>query len=217
MPLQIVGSDDCRNLRPGLFLVVPAPQSDRVAAEAQLARWRDHGGVPDVYLRACEVAPASRLALGLPLLDPSIRQRPPEMAGWSYDDAVSRVEPLGHGRLALIVPRYVPEPEDAREGLRVEVSILGPGPERHVLEPDCAGPELAASSPLVALACAVEVAGENLLHVTRVYRLPGGEQVMAQESCRDPELSGMRLVCQGERVDADGRLHLERQEADLMP
>jgi hypothetical protein len=69
----------------------------------------------------------------------------------------------------------------------------------------------------VALACAVAVAGENLQHVTRVYRLPGGEQVMAQESCRDPALSGLRLVCQGERVDADGRLHLERREADLMP
>jgi hypothetical protein len=218
MPLSIVSSDDCSNLRPALFLVVPALPTDRAAAEAQLAQWRDRGGVPDAYLRACEVAPDSRLAIGLPLLDPSIRQRPPETASWTVDDAVSRVLPLGNGWLALIVPHYKPEPDDAREGLRTAVRVAGPpGLERRILQPDCVGPEIAASGLLVALACAVEVAGENLLHVTRVYRLPGGEQVMVQDSCRDPELSGTRLICQGERVDADGRLHLERREADLMP
>jgi hypothetical protein len=217
MPLSIVSSDDCPNLRPALFLVVPALPTDQAAAEAQLAQWRDRGGVPDAYLRACEVAADSRLAIGLPLLDPSIRQRPPETATWTVDDAVSQVLPLGNGWLALIVPHYTPEPEDAREGLRTEVRVAGPpGLEHRLLQPDCIGPEIAASGPHVALACAVAVAGENLLHVTRVYRLPGAEQVMAQESCRDPALSGMRLVCQGERVDADGRLHLERREADLM-
>ena len=66
--LSIVRSDDCANLKRGLYLVVTMMVTAKATAEASQAAWRS--SVPDAYLRGCEPAPGSLVGLGLPRLIP---------------------------------------------------------------------------------------------------------------------------------------------------
>lgn len=212
--LRVVSSDDCSNLRPGLFLVVPTIATEKQRAEEALRTWRAR--VTDAYLRACEVMPDNRVALGVPYIDPSIAERPPDTVNWTYEDAVSQVRVLPNGVIAAIIPRYEPDPDDVREGLRVGVSLMAqPGGERRPLMDDCLVPALAASGPFVAIACVTGAEGDNLVHLTRAFRLSDLKVLGQRDHCRDPEFAGAGLSCAAERVDADGQLNLTREPVPL--
>ena len=64
------------------------------------------------------------------------------------------------------------------------------------------------SDHLVAVSCVTGAEADTLTHVTRAYRLPGGEPVVEQSDCRAPRIENQRLTCQAEVVDAQGELHL---------
>ena len=213
--LRLISSNDCSNLRQGLFLVASGIWRDKSEAGKDAARWRDQK-VKDAYLRACEVTPGSRLDLGVPVLDPSIYQRPPDIVNWTYEDAMSHVKSLSNSLIAVIQPRYEPCPEDVREGLKVPVYvIMKPGKERIRLETDCIDPELTANADLVAVSCVNATMADHLLHITRVYQIPSRKLILERERCREPRLSVNQLSCREEELDKEGNLHLKSKNYPL--
>jgi len=186
---------------------------DRQSAVAATDLWRTKG-VKDAYVRFCDVVEHSRLALGLPLLDPSFDTLHTQPVNWDVDDdAISRVESLGDGRVVLIVPYYEADPEDIREGLRTKVLLHRPASSRAFpLSADCIDPELAVGRNYLALSCVTESAADYLLHRTQVFNLNDEQAVAAYDRCRKPRFHGGVLVCMGETVDAEGKLSLQERQ-----
>lgn len=213
--LQIISSDDCKNLHQGLFLVVSGIWQERSDAEKEAAKWRTRK-VKDAYPRACTVVPDSRLDLGVPVLDPSIYERPPDTVNWTYEDAMSRVKGLSNSLVGIIQPRYEPSPEDVREGLKMPVYVITkPGAEWIRLRSDCIDPEVTAEVPFVAVSCVNATMADHLLHVTRVYQIPSRILVLERERCREPRLSANQLICRDESLDKEGNLRLESRNYPL--
>lgn len=207
--LTLVATDDCHNLRKGLYIVVAGIQNSRVEAESAITEWRKQG-VHDAYLRRCDIVKHSRLDLGIPLLHASFMQHPIEAINWSLQDAVSRVVILNNRFTALIIPRYVEDPEDIREGLRIGVLLNNRDQKRSInLSTNCIDPEFALNATHLAMSCVNESAGTNLLHRTQLYTLTNGQVVAEKNRCRQPAFQEDHWVCQKESVDALGVLKLE--------
>ena len=160
-------------------------------------------------MRVCHIAPDSRLALHIPVLDSSILRRPVDTVNWTYEDALSRTQTLSSSLVAVILPRYESVAEDAREGLRTSLRvIIKPGGESVMLQEDCIDPEPTAQGNLVAVSCVNATAADQLLHITRVYKIPSGKVILERERCRSPQLLTHGLSCQEEELDKQGNLRL---------
>jgi len=204
--LQLIATDDCGNLRQGLYVVSDGTHRQRQRAEAALNQWRGKG-VQDAYLRACEVRLTSRLALGIPLLDSSFTRLNVEPINWSLDEAVSRVKPLNDSLLAVLVPRYEPNPEDIREGLRIGVRLYKERDSAWLdLSADCIDARFALGVGQLALTCVSEVAAANLLRTTRIFALSDGRLLVEEQRCAQPQYTGESWVCQKQSVNAGGVL-----------
>ena len=204
----IVATDDCSNLKPGLFLAVVRATAQREAAQGPLASLKSEVG--DAYVRDCRVKPDSRVALDIPLVDPSIEKVPRDAVNWSDQDRVSSVRKLAGGGYLWIRRWYDPAPEDPREGRRQAVAFFDAARDRAIpLESDCTDPQSDRLGQWLALSCARQTAGDQLLHETRVYNLTTGESASSTNHCRTPRfLSASTFSCQSEEVDAAGTLHL---------
>lgn len=206
--LILVSTDDCRNLRHGLYLVVAGIQNTPTAAESAAASWR-HKGVHDAYWRRCKVVVPSRLSLGIPLLDPSFMKNRLTAINWTADDAVSRIVILSGHWVAAVIPRYDYDPEDIREGLRIGVRLYDLHDNRSLpLASDCIDPDFAMSPSHLALSCVSETAGTHLLHRIFVFELNDAHLVAQARHCRKPVYQKGHWICQRESVDADGVLSL---------
>lgn len=207
--LELIAANDCANLRKGYFLVVAGVSGNRAQAEAKVAHWRSQGA-RGAYARKCEIVPGSRIALNLKLLDDSIYERPASIVNWDYKDALSATRSLSGSMVALIRPTYSPDPEDVREGLRIAVDVLlRSSGERVHLEDDCIDPQMVSQSDLVVVSCVRATMADELLHVTRVYRMPSGTLLQSVEQCRAPRFDSDRgLICQKETLSKGGQLKL---------
>lgn len=207
--LQLVDTTDCQNLRKGLYLVVAGIYGQQAAAKSAIDEWRNQG-VNDAYLRSCEVVVPSRLSLSIPLLDPSLMQNSIEAVNWGLEDAVSRVVGIDSRFVAAIVPRYQPNPEDIREGLRIGVRLYNLDEHRAMdLSAECIDPEFSVNATHVALTCVNESAADHLLHRTQLFTLTDGKLAAEKNRCTQPVFKDKRWVCQKESVDAEGVLKLE--------
>lgn len=206
--VAIVASDDCSNLKPGLFLAVVRATTQREAAQEPLASLKSE--VSDAYVRECQVKPDSRVALDTPLVDPSIEKVPRDAVNWSDQDRVSSVQKLAGGGYLWIRRWYDPAPEDPREGRRQAVAFFDSARDRAILlESDCTDPKGDRQGQWMALSCARETAADQLLHETRVYDLMTGKSASSTNHCRNPRLiSATAVSCQSEEVDATGTLRL---------
>jgi hypothetical protein len=206
--LDLVSSSDCKNLRPDIFLITAGMRRSKDGAKAEVKRWRTKG-TKDAYARVCQIVPDSRLALNTPVLDSSILRRPVDTVNWTYEDALSRTNTLSSSLVAVIRSRYESVAEDVREGLRTSLSvIIKPGGESVTLQEDCIDPEPTAHGNLVAVSCVNATAADQLLHITRVYKIPSGKVILERERCRSPQLLANRLSCQEEELDQQGNLRL---------
>jgi hypothetical protein len=213
--LDLVSSSDCKNLRPDIFLIAAGIRRSKDEAKDDVKTWQTKG-TKDAYVRVCQITPDSRLALNIPILDSSILRRPLDTVNWTYEDALSRTKALSSSLVAVIRPRYEPVAEDVREGLRTSLSvIIKPGEESVMLQKDCIDPEPTAHGNLVAVSCVNATAAEQLLHVTRVYKIPSGKLIFERERCRSPRLLTNRLSCQEEELDKEGNLHLVAKDYPL--
>jgi hypothetical protein len=203
----IVSSGDCGNLKPGLYLVAAAILPGRQAARDAVAKLEAERGA---YASHCAVEPASRLALGVPVVDPSILEVQPNAVNWSDADRVSEVVKLAGPGYLWIRRRYEPGKEDAREGRRESVLYFAQDPRQaETLEEDCTQPDHAEYGEWIAVSCAREVAADRLLHGITVFARSASEPVHSIRRCREPRfLSDRELACKSEEVDADGELRL---------
>ncbi|UHD16114.1 hypothetical protein [Thiocapsa bogorovii] len=206
--LLIVDTDDCRNLRKGLF-VVAGLFAERAPAEYAVAEWRERG-VLDAFARRCDVVAPSPTSVGVPAIDPSFARGPIDAVNWGLEDAVSRALALDDGWIAVIVPRLEIAPEDIREGLRVGVRVDNPGLNRVLgLSRDCIDPQFEMTKTHIALTCVEESAATHLLHSTRLYALANGSIVAEAMRCTNPTIEGYGWTCEKESVNAEGDLELE--------
>jgi hypothetical protein len=217
--LELVNCEDCKNLRPGLILLTTGIKKDKSEANADIMKWRQRG-IKDAYLRSCDVLPNSRLALGIPLLDPSIYGRPEDVVNWQYENAVSRVKPLDNSWIAIIQPKYESTPDDILEGLRINIGLLNPNEKKIALSlsKNCIDPVFSADADnkaMVAVSCVNETAADHLLHKTLVYHVPSQKKVFEKDRCKNPRLSGNAIICDMESLDKHGDLHLETKTFEL--
>ncbi len=191
---NVIASGDCAAFRAGLYVVAVRPSP----------------GKAGVKQRTCKPKHSTRLALGIPLIDPTIESVPPNSVNWADDDRISVVAKLPSNGYLWIRRRYEPDSEDPREGRRESVYFLLSGPKDAVrLDADCANPTFAQRDGWIALSCARELAADHMLHELRVFEQTSGKTVFSAARCREPRFeTAEELSCQAESVDADGRLQL---------
>lgn len=185
------------------------------AAKGDLARVQ--GAAKDAFVKRCDVRAGSLLAARVPAVDPSIAGVPETAVNWSDEDRVSSARPLSDG-YALVVARYhVDQPSDPLEGRRERVVLIDPQKQRTVLTDDCPSATAVFATrptPRVAVQCAREQAGEQLLHSTLVFGADG-KKLTEIAHCRRPRFSRDTLRCDEESVGADGALKLREKKTAL--
>jgi hypothetical protein len=204
----IIASSDCSNISGGYFLTVVAAAPTMAAAAHMLSQLKARGDT--AYIQECTPRPGSRLMLGIPLIDPSIRHVPPDAVNWTDADRISTVVKLDDDGYLWFRRWYEADREDPREGRRVSVLFVTHRPQSaHELEQDCSDPSFAVRGKWLALDCAREAAAENLFHQLKVYELPSGKPAFSIQRCRQPQFeSETALTCQAEQVDSEGELRL---------
>ena len=206
----VVVSNDCTNLKPGLFLTAAGMSNDKESAQRTVSEVRNR--VSNAYVRACEPKPGSRVNFGIDAVDASIFDVPPDAVNWDREDRISEVRAAGAIRV-WIRRRYLKEHNDPREGRRTSVLVFKGDPSSaREISSDCTDAEVAVSGNLVALACARENAGDNLLHQVQVTDINSGSTVLKVERCRNPKfVTGRELTCESETIGLDGTLKLTRK------
>jgi hypothetical protein len=172
--------------------------------------------VPDAYVKPCNPKPGSLLAFGIPAVDSSIADVPPNAVNWSDQDRVSTATRLPDGRTLIIVRYYTKEANDPLEGRRERIELAQDAKQIKVLADSCTRADKATvESRRIAVQCATEQAGDHLLHVTEAFD-DSGKKLTEIPRCRNPLWIGKnRLECEAESVGADGKLSLERKRTDI--
>lgn len=213
--VQIVASSDCSNLRSRLYLVVVEMSDDRDSATSTVRKLKSK--IPDAYPRECRVKPQSRLALGVPLVDPSIEKVPRDVVNWTEQDRLSQVIPVSNQGYLWVRRTYVAPSYDPREGRRVSVLFFSRNPsDARLLEADCTDFSHAALQSRIAIACARETAADTFFHTVDVFDASSGRKISSTSRCRKPVfISNTELVCEEEHVGPDGRLTLRRKRVQV--
>jgi hypothetical protein len=184
-------------------------------AKAALAAAREIA--KDAYVKACEVAPRSLLALRVPAVDASIANVPTSVAeDWEDANRVSSAVPLADGR-NLVIKRvynaaYLDDPDQGKdEG----VWLAEGGGKLKPLAQSCSPAEaFAARDGKLAFQCGESVAADQLLHKVLVF--DGDKQVTSVSSCQKPRWTGpTALVCSAESVDRDGNIKLKTKKISV--
>jgi hypothetical protein len=211
----VFASGDCDALRPGLYLAVAEIAPNRVAADAALQKLKSD--VPDAYVRECRPKLNSTLAAGVPLVDPSIAKVPADSVNWSDSDRVSSVQKLTGKGYLWIRRWYSPAAEDPLEGRRESVLYFDERPENaKELQAGCTNAQAVQRGELLALICARETAGDNLLHETILFDTTSGKPMKSIPHCREPEFaSPVELTCKAESVNAQGELKLQAKRVPI--
>ncbi|MCC2976913.1 hypothetical protein LK533_09540 [Sphingomonas sp. PL-96] len=182
---RVMASSDCREMRPGLYVLAMRPGAGVRPAGA--------------YVKRCTPRPNSLTARGIAAVDPSFAAMRSTPINFDGSDIVSTV------RAGLLLrPYYAPSPEDPREGLRTAVDDVAG--ERRPIERDCTGPEVARSRTHIAIACAIEQVAEQYAYRTVVYRADDLARVKAISRCRKPRLMAGAVKCAAQTISADGQV-----------
>jgi hypothetical protein len=184
-------------------------------AKAALAAAREVA--KGAYVKACDVASRSLLALRVPAVDASIADVPASVGeDWEDDDRVSSAVPLADGRTLVIKRVYKAALlEDPDQGKDQGVWLAEGGGKVKALAESCSPAEaFAARDGKVAFQCGDTVAADELLHKVLVF--DGDKQVAAVSSCRKPKWTGPgALVCGAESVDSGGRIKLKAKKVSV--
>jgi hypothetical protein len=169
------------------------------------------------YVKACDVAPRSLLALRVPAVDASIADVPPSVTEeWEDQDRVSSAVPIAGGR-TLVVKRVFKAAllEDPDQGKDQGVWQAGGGGKLEPLAESCSPAEaFTARDGKLAFQCGDSIAADQLLHKVLVF--DGTKQVASVSSCRKPRWTGpAALVCSAESVNADGKIKLTTKKVSL--
>ena len=166
------------------------------------------------YVKACDVAPRSLLALRVSAVDASIADVPTSVTeDWEDQDRVSSAVPIGFGRTLVIKRVYKAALlQDPDQGKDQGVWLAEGGGKLKALSESCSPAEaFTTRDRKLAFQCGESVAADELLHKVLVF--DGDKQVAAVSSCRKPRWTGpAALVCSSESVGADGRIKLRAKQ-----
>jgi hypothetical protein len=207
----VVQTRDCGD-KTNLFAWAPRAATSADSAQSALAAVRKT--VKDAYVKRCDVAAGSLLALRITAVDASIAGVPKDAVNWGDEDRISSARPLPDGRTLVIARYFVNKPDDPLEGRRARVILATTSPTRAVLLEDCSNPDGAVTQHgFVALQCATEQAGDHLLHTVFAFDSTG-RKVLDLARCRDATWTAEHvLTCKAESVGPDGRLTLVARTA----
>lgn len=185
-------------------------------AKAALAAAREI--VKGSYVKLCEVAPRSLLALRVPVVDASIANVPASVAeDWEDGNRVSSAVPLADGRM-LVIKRVYNSAflDDPDQGKDEGVWLAEGGGKLKALAGSCSPAEaFTARDGKLAFQCGESIAADQLLHKVLVF--DGDKQVAAVSSCQKPRWIGpTALVCSSESVDHDGNIKLRAKTVSVV-
>lgn len=208
----VVQTRDCGDSK-NVFAWAAQIESSVVGAAKSLQASHFRG---DAYVKKCSVKSGTLLAFRESAVDPSIADVPSSTVNWEDIDRVSTIQPLGGDRHIIISRYYTGTAEDALEGRRERVLLVGPKRQRQLLQESCVSPErFTVSQNIFAYQCAVEQAGDEQLHKVVVFSM-NGRKIKEVNNCRSPVLTRKGTVaCESEAVNADGRLTLHKLEQQL--
>jgi hypothetical protein len=166
------------------------------------------------YVKACDVAPRSLLALRVSAVDSSIADVPTSVAeDWEDEDRVSSAVLIADGP-TLVIRRVYKAAflDDPDQGKDQGVWLAEGGGKLKALAESCSPAEaFAARDGKLAFQCGDSVAADELLHKVLVF--DGDKQVAAVLSCRKPRWTGpAALVCSSESVGSNGRIKLRAKK-----
>lgn len=189
-------------------------EDSRAAAQSGLASTR--ASIPDAYIKECTLRPDSLLAFRIPAVDSSIADVPAGAVNWSDEDRISTARSLPDGRTLILVRYYARAADDPLEGRRERVILGDPSDRTTVLDENCmrAG-KAAVRAGRIAFDCAVEQAGDRLLHAVKTFN-ESGSRLKEIQHCRNPRWEQKNLlVCDEESVGADGKLVLAAKQIEI--
>jgi len=208
----VVQTADCQT-KPSMFAVARVTTS---AADAKALLEQVRPRVKDAYVKQCQAATGSLVSLRIPAVDASIANVPVDAVNWDDTDRVSSATALSNGVSLVTVRYYTPSPEDPLEGRRERLVVARSPQDRAVVTEQCASPGgVVARDRTIALHCAREQAGDELLHAVLVFNTDG--KTLAEiKRCRNPRWTGdMVLSCEAESVSADGHLTLKPKTTEV--
>lgn len=187
------------------------------ADDAKAALPAARGIAKGAYVKACDVAPRSLLALRVPAVDASIADVPPSVVeNWEDDDRVSSVVPIADGR-TLVIKRVFNAAllEDPDEGKDQSVWQADGGGKLERLVDSCSTAEaFTARDGKLAFQCGDSIAADQLMHKVLVF--DGTKPIASVSSCRKPRWTGpSALVCSAETVTAAGYIRLAPKKVPL--
>ncbi len=185
-------------------------------AEAQSLLASTRASIPDAYIKECRLKPDSLLAFRIPAVDSSIADVPAGAVNWSDEDRISTAGPLPDGRTLILVRYYAPAADDPLEGRRERVILGDPSDKTTVLDQNCmrAG-KAAVRAGRIAFDCAIEQAGDHLLHAVKTFD-ESGSRLKEIQHCRNPRWERKNLLaCDEESVGPDGKLVLTAKQTEI--
>jgi hypothetical protein len=167
--------------------------------------------VPDAYLKSCQIRPGSLLAYRIPAVDPSIAEVPDTAVNWDDKDRVSTIQALPGGRSLVIVRHFEKAANDPLEGRRERVMLAAPSHKLKELEKNCVNAaKVSTKGSYVALECAREQAGNDMMHSVMVFDAEG-TRLKEIKHCRGPLFKEAKhLQCESERMGPDGKTKLKK-------
>ncbi|ETX04128.1 MAG: hypothetical protein ETSY2_30600 [Candidatus Entotheonella gemina] len=210
----VVRSNDCKNLKQGLYLLsigIFRAHDEAKRALKQLQAW-----IPDAYLRKCIMEKPSLLSLGIPLIHPSIEHAPVDVVNWSDNDRTSELIMIRGLGVLLLERRYDPQDESMLEGRSQSVYVIRSNQSSLILlEKNClglGGIQYYRNMNLLAFHCERGIAADHIVHTSKVITLNPVNVVFEQPWCRNPQVkAGKVFTCEKELVDAEGDLSLRRK------
>ncbi|HET6205768.1 MAG TPA: hypothetical protein VFD98_03100 [Terracidiphilus sp.] len=197
-----------------VYAFVSGIEDSRAEAQSLLASTR--ASIPDAYIKECRLKPDSLLGFRVPAVDSSIADVPAGAVNWSDEDRISTASPLPDGRTLILVRYYAHAADDPQEGRRERVILGDPSDKTTVLDENCtrAG-KAAVTAGRIAFDCAVEQAGDHLLHAVKAFD-DSGSKLKEIQHCRKPRWEQKNLLaCDEESVGADGKLVLTAKQTEI--
>lgn len=181
---RVMASSDCREMRPGLYVLATRPRGAKLAG---------------AYVKRCTPKPDSLAARGIPAVDPSFAAMTGTPISFDGSDIVSSI------RSGLLLrPYFTPAPQDPREGLRTGVDDVAGA--RRPIERDCTAPEVARSRTHIAIACAIEQVADQYIYRTVLYRAGDLARIKVIPRCRKPQLTAGAFRCAMQTISPDGQV-----------
>lgn len=213
--LEVISSRHCKNLKPGLVLLVAAIDDDKNTSDSHLKTARQH--VKDSYQRQCEVDTASILAHGLPLVDQSVLKLPEGTVNWSFEDVTSSTRTVSEDYIALVKKTFSGSLDDELEGRRVEINLINRknGRQARVIESCHDFDHVVMNHQKIAFQCVTGSAANEYIHTVYLYDVPGNKITVSEGYCQQPAFNKSSLHCKKESVNESGELKLVDKVIDI--